>query len=195
MTKKEFLKELEEKLQGLPKDDLEERLEFYSEMIDDRIEEGKSEFEAVREIGDVDEVVSQIASETPLYKLVKEKAKPKRELKAWEIVLIIVGFPIWLPLLIVGFVLALVAYILIWILVIVTYAVELALIAGSIGCIIYFFAGGFNIAYLALGLLGLGFSVFWVFVCMGATKVTLKLSKKIGLGIKKLFISGGKKDE
>ena len=54
---------------------IEERLEFYSEMIDDRIEEGKSEFEAVREIGDVDEVVSQIASETPLYRLVKEKAK------------------------------------------------------------------------------------------------------------------------
>ena len=195
MTKKEFLKELESKLQGLPQNDLEERLEFYSEMIDDRVEEGKSEFEAVREIGDVDDVVSQIASETPLLKLVKEKAKPKRELKAWEIVLIVIGFPIWLPLLIVALALALVAYILIWILVIVTYAVELSLIVGGLGCIIYYFASGFNLAFLAIGILGLGAAVFWFFVCIGATKVTLKLSKKIGLGIKRMFISGGKKDE
>jgi len=38
MDKKEFLSELEKRLQGLPKADIEERLEFYSESIDDRVE-------------------------------------------------------------------------------------------------------------------------------------------------------------
>ena len=80
MYKNEFLTELRNRLQGLPQDDLDNRINFYEEMINDRMDEGKSEEEAVAEIGSVDEVVTQIASETPLLKLVKEKAKPKRAL-------------------------------------------------------------------------------------------------------------------
>ena len=47
MTKKEFLSSLRSKLQGLPPSDIDERISFYSEMIDDRMDEGKSEEEAV----------------------------------------------------------------------------------------------------------------------------------------------------
>ena len=39
MTKQEFLAELRRGLSGLPQNDIEERLNFYSEMIDDRMEE------------------------------------------------------------------------------------------------------------------------------------------------------------
>ena len=42
MTKKEFLSALREKMAGLPKDDVDDRIAFYSEMIDDRMEEGLS---------------------------------------------------------------------------------------------------------------------------------------------------------
>ena len=47
MGKQEFLAQLRKGLQGLPQEDIEERLTFYSEMIDDRMEEGLSEEEAV----------------------------------------------------------------------------------------------------------------------------------------------------
>ena len=47
MTKQAFLAALGERLVGLPQKDIEERLTFYSEMIDDRMEEGLSEEEAV----------------------------------------------------------------------------------------------------------------------------------------------------
>ena len=47
MNKQEFLVQLRNALSGLPKDDIEERIEFYSEMIEDRIEEGLSEEEAI----------------------------------------------------------------------------------------------------------------------------------------------------
>ena len=40
MCKQDFLNALEAKLSGLPKKDIEERLNFYEEIIDDRIEEG-----------------------------------------------------------------------------------------------------------------------------------------------------------
>lgn len=40
MSKQEFLAELRKALSGLPQGDIEDRLTFYSEMIDDRMEEG-----------------------------------------------------------------------------------------------------------------------------------------------------------
>ena len=193
MTKSEFLQELESRLAALPKDDVQERLDFYSEMIDDRIEEGRSEEEAVYEIGPVDEVVNQIAADTPLLKLVKERVKPKRSIKAWEIVLIILGFPLWLPLLIVAAVLLLVFYILIWILVIVTYVIEAAFMVASGGCLALFFIAGFNPAFLGMGIAMIGLSIFMYFGCVGATKLTIKLTKKIALSIKKKIVSKGEK--
>ena len=53
MTKIEFILSLSRALQGLPQSDVTERLEFYNEMIDDRIEDGLSEEEAVAAIGSV----------------------------------------------------------------------------------------------------------------------------------------------
>lgn len=100
MNKQEFLTELRAKLSGLPTDDVEERLGFYGEMIDDRTEEGVTEEQAVEEMGTVDQIASQIISEVPLTKIVREKIKPKRRLKAWEIALIVAGSPVWLALII-----------------------------------------------------------------------------------------------
>ena len=51
MTKREFLAQLRKGLSGLPQDDIEERLTFYGEMIEDRKEEGLSEEEAVSAVG------------------------------------------------------------------------------------------------------------------------------------------------
>lgn len=42
MKKEEFLAELRSKLSGLPKEDIDNRIEFYNEMIEDRIDEGKA---------------------------------------------------------------------------------------------------------------------------------------------------------
>ena len=51
MNKREFLDALRHGLYGLPQDDIEERLGFYAEMIDDRMAEGLSETEAVADLG------------------------------------------------------------------------------------------------------------------------------------------------
>ena len=98
MNKQEFLKELRGRLAGLPEEDIDERLTFYGEMIEDRMEEGLSEAEAVSAIGSVDEIVTQTIADIPLAKIAKERIKPKRRLKAWEIVLLTVGSPIWFSL-------------------------------------------------------------------------------------------------
>ncbi len=68
MNKQEFLNALRSQLKGLPKDELENRISFYEEMINDRMDEGLSEEAAVADIGgeDVDAVVTQEAK-THLY--------------------------------------------------------------------------------------------------------------------------------
>lgn len=99
MNRYEFFAELRSALSGLPEADVQERIDFYAEMIDDRIEDGLTEAEAVASIGTPDEVASEILSEIPLTRLVKEKLTPNRSLKVWEIVLLILGCPVWLPML------------------------------------------------------------------------------------------------
>ena len=199
MTKKEFLSELRSKLQGLPPDDIDERVSFYEEMINDRIDEGKTEEEAVAEIGSVEDVVREIAKDTPLVKLVKEKMKPRRRIRAWEIVLIVLGFPLWFPLLITALVLIMVFWILVWVLVIVTYTVEIALSAASVAGVVafmaYFLNGEMNYTAIGASIMCAGAAILFVFACIGATKGSIALTKGIITGIKMLFIGKKKGDK
>ncbi len=194
MKKEEFLNELEKKLQGLPKKDIEERLEFYSEMIDDRIEEGKTEEEAIKDIGGTDEAVKQIVDDTPITSLVKEKFKPKKSLSGFTILFLILGFPLWLPLFLTLCVLALVFFLLLWVLVIVSYSVELALIGGTAASVIPFsqkmFGGNFNIGYLGITILGVGLSLLFIAVCYFATKATIKMTRGFLRSVKRKMIGG-----
>jgi uncharacterized membrane protein len=129
MTKIKFLLALHDKLSGLPQDDVEERLNFYSEMIEDRMEEGMSEEEAVAAVGSVDEIAAQIVGDIPLTKMVKEKIKHKHRLKAWEIVLLAVGSPIWFSLLIAFLSVVVSLYVSLWSVVISLWSVFVSLIA------------------------------------------------------------------
>ena len=78
MYREEFLNELSAKLAGLPEEEVGERLSFYREMIEDRMEDGVPESEAVAQIGTPDEITAQIMSEIPLTRLVKEKVADRR---------------------------------------------------------------------------------------------------------------------
>lgn len=94
MNKKQFLEAIRNRIKGLPENDIDKSLDYYSEMIDDRVEDGMTEEEAVAALGTVDEIVAQILNDIPLQKLVKEKVRPKRSLSAFEILLLVLGFPI-----------------------------------------------------------------------------------------------------
>ena len=194
MNKQAFLAELRKGLSGLPQDDIEERLSFYSEMIDDRMEEGLSEEEAVSAVGTVDEIVTQVVAETPLVKIAKERIKSKRRLIAGEIVLLALGSPIWLSLAIAAFAVILSLYVVLWSVIISLWAVFASLAACSIGGVVagIVFAIGGNaltgIAMLASGTVCAGLSIFLFYGCKAATKGVLLLTKKMVLGIKSLFV-------
>lgn len=194
MNKEMFLEELKRKLIGLPQADIDERLAFYSEMIDDRIEDGLTEEEAVAKVGSVDGIVAQIMSEIPLTKLVKEKVKPKRSLRVWEIVLIVLGFPVWFPLLIAFLAIVFAVYVVIWSLAIAVYAVTLGITVSAVACIpgtiICIIAHRLIAAVFCLGagVLLAGIAILLFFACIGITKGMLKLTKGMLLGIKRSFV-------
>ncbi len=201
MTKSEFLWQLRSGLQGLPRDDIEERVNFYSEMIDDRMEEGLSEAEAVSEIGDVNTVVAQILEEIPLAKIVKEKVKPSRAIKVWEIVFLVLGSPIWLSLLIAAFSVFLAVYIVIWSVVVALWSIEVSFVACALGGFVAAAAFAFRgnvliaLAMLSAGICLAGLSILMFFVCKAVTKAMVWLTGKIALGIKTMFVGKGKKND
>ena len=126
MNKLEFLMDLENKLQALPEEERTQSLEYYAEIIDDHIDDGMCEEEAVAACGSTDQIADQIITDTPLVKLVKQKIKPKRQMQAWEIVLLIVGSPVWFSLLVAGFCVLLALSISFWAIVICLFAVAFA---------------------------------------------------------------------
>lgn len=196
MNKQEFINELKCDLSGLSDADLNERLNFYSEMIDDRIDEGLSEEEAVSQIGSVNDIISQIASEMSLTKLVKEKIRTKRVLKVWEIILIILGSPVWVPILISLFAVIISVYISVWSVIISLWAAFASVAISGLAAVVCGFGFMFGVnsvmgaVLVAVGLVCMGVSVFLFYGCKYATYGVIFLTKKVVLGLKNNLIKG-----
>ena len=191
MSKQEFLGALYNGLSGLPKEDIENSVQFYSEMIDDRMDEGMTENEAVEDIGSVNEIIKQILSE-----LVKRTVSKKHDWKVWEIVLLAVGSPVWFPLLLTAIVIVLTVYIVIWSVVLSFYAADFSLAVSGIFTLVstvaYAFTSNANI-FAMLVLIGgafvcAGLSILSFFGINQITKGMVFVSKKIWIWIKSLFI-------
>lgn len=187
MTKLSFLLALNDKLSGLPRKEVEERLRFYSEMIEDRMEEGLTEEEAVAAVGRIDEITEQIEAEIPAEK------KPVKHFKAWEIVLLALGSPLWFSLLIAAASVVLSLYVVLWSLVASAWSVFVSLISCGFAGVVFgigMIVGKFalpGVAMIGAGMVLAGLSVFAFWGCMEATKGTVKLTALISKGIKKRF--------
>ena len=199
MTKQEFIASLRARLSALPKDELEERISFYCEMIDDRTEEGLSEEDAVSMIGSADEIAEQIISDIPLSKIVMEKVSSKRRFKVWETVLLALGSPVWLSLAVTAIAVILSLYVSLWSVIVSLWAVFASLAGSAFGVIIagtvFIFT---DFALVGLSMIGAslilaGLAILSFFGCKAAAKGIIALTKKMALGTKMLFIRGEEK--
>ena len=130
MNKAEFLKELDRLLSALPKDERQRSVEFYSEMIDDRIEDGASEENAVSDIGSPQRIAEEIIGDT-----VQPNAVLKRSVSPWTIVFAALASPIWLPILVSIIAVIVSVYISVWAIIISIGAVGLGIAAGAVGSV------------------------------------------------------------
>ena len=194
MDKLDFLLALDKRLDVLSETDRRASLDYYSEILDDLVEGGMTETDAVASLGSVDAIAEEILMDIPLPKLVKAKMKGKKPLSGLEITLLIVGFPIWLPILISVFAVIFAVYISLWAVVISLYATDLALAASapaSLLCaVLLFIAGQPSAALLFLGaaLVLAGLSILLLFGCNATAKGLWKLCRLTLRGTKACFI-------
>ena len=180
MTQQAFIDALSAALASLPPADRNRSLDYYREIIGDRMEEGCSEEEAVAALGDPNAIAKQILEETqsPVLETADPSpasgnaanaaAKSRKALKAWEIILLILGAPLWLPLLLAGLILLLSFFLVLWVLVLCLYLIPVCLLSSGIGFAVgaffFFPVPGLAPAALLFGsgliLLGLGILLF-----------------------------------
>ena len=177
MTKSEFLEQLNAGLSALPKDERDEHTRFYSEMIDDRLEEGLSESEAVAAIAGIGEVIA------------RELAEAR-------------SVPLWIALFAAAFAVAVAVYASVWSVIVACWSVLAALaacaLAGTLGGIPLCFTHGVwvGLAILGVGLLAAGIGGFTLYGCVKLTVLIARLTKAISLWcarqLSRIF-KGGKK--
>ena len=200
MNREAFLAGLRQQLAGLPREELEERLAFYGEMLDDRLEDGLTEEEATASLGTPEGVAAQVLAEIPMSMILKEKVRPKRGMKAWEIVLLILGSPIWISLLIAAFAAGFSLYAALWAVVLSLWIVALSLAASALGCLmgaaVFLFRFGPGEAGFAAGacLVCAGLGILFIAVSLAASKGTVRLTKKIWLSMKARLTRKGEEE-
>ena len=153
MTKKAFLSELRAALSALPEQEQNERLRFYAEMIDDRMEDGMTEEEAVAAVGNTNEIAQRIHTEAAVQ-------APQQGVRVWLILLLVLGSPLWLSL-----------YAALWAVIISLWAVFVSFAAvslsGYVAAPVFGVHGNFPMAAASLGagLFMTGCTIFLFFGC------------------------------
>lgn len=201
MTRAAFLGALRSSLQqSLSAEDINKATNFYSECISDRMEDGLSEEEAVAAMGTPEEAAKSVLYDTPLPKLVKARVAERKSGAgtAITVILLIVFFPVWLPLLIALIAVVFSVYAALAAVIISVVVAVIAVIAGGM------FALGVALIYMFaaspwLGICGVGAA----FAVIGAgllliipikylIKGIVALFGLIGRGIKSLFVGKGR---
>ena len=188
MDKFTFLTELRAKLWPIPEEDAVASVEYYAEIIADRMEEGLTEEEAVAAIGDLEEIVQGILAESPR-KPAMEETQKKRRLRWWEITLLILGSPVWIALLIAVAAVIFSVWISLWSVVISLYATTVALGASAIGCVFgsFFMLDGGMVVALGAALVCAGLTILFWMLSNLAAKGMVKLTKLLFVWIKGMF--------
>ena len=108
MKKLEFINELGAQLHSMPAEEVRPLLDYYMEIVADRMEDGMTEEEAVASLGPIPELAEKILAEQPQPEpepiptpvpLPEPVSQEKRRWTASSIVLAIVLSPLWLTLL------------------------------------------------------------------------------------------------
>lgn len=192
MNKTEFIDTLRRALGKLPSYEVEQSIAFYTEMIDDRMEDGMSEQEAVAALGSVNVIAAQIIAETP--PIPKAIAKANTGSRTLNIVLLAVFSPIWVPLALGLAMAALGVYLSIWMVIVALWmTVGILLLCGPIGIVgfVWCLSTGYPLTaswLLGCGMAATGLGLFAWFGVLAASKGLVQLTHSFARWIKGLFV-------
>lgn len=197
MNKSEFLNLLSIKLDGLPQSEIKKTIDYYDEIICDRVEDGMTEEEAVNAVGNIEDVVQTVMYEQPLQNLIKASVTNKTGgsgKKILWIVLLFLGSPIWLSLAVALLSVMLSVYIVVWVMTGVVYVLAASfalsavtsIIAGAVSFTMY--PASTAICIIGMGLTCASFALLTGVSCRPVTKFSIYLSKLGVHAVKSVFI-------
>lgn len=197
MTKNAYLSELADRLRQLPQSEIDKSIAYYSEIIDDRMEEGCSEEEAVNGLEAPVTAAERILQDAPLGMLVRERIRPKQAVSGWIIALLVIGFPVWFPLLLAAAGIVFAMYVVVWSLVFAFFASTFAVGTASLAVLITAFVragegAGLIFALLGVGLLGIGCFILMGLATWMAASGVVQLTAALIRSLKMKLIHGGK---
>ena len=194
MTRDEFKSQLSSAMRNIPDDEVRKTLDYYDEMIDDRIEDGMTETEAIDSLESVSDIASRVAADTPMPVLIQNSVG-RRKISWLTIVLLVLGSVVWLPLALSIFAILLSVYAVMWCVDLVLWCVfgafALCVPAGIVGAVAAPFTGGGLVGVtgmLAICLLCAGFGILMFFAAYYCMKGIVGLTKAFFRWIKSLFV-------
>lgn len=193
MSKADFLRLLERALAQLSEEERQKNLEYYSELLDDMMEEGMTEAEATAKLGSPNQIAQSILQEMPLGKLVSTRIKPKSGWTPLAIVLAVVGSPVWVPLLLAAVAVVLAVFVSIWALGFAAVAVVLGLVVAVVATPIIAIRAAtltlpVGLLLLGAGLVLLGLCVLGGLMAVELCKLLWQLTVWLAHKVKGLFI-------
>ena len=197
MTKQLFLNELSAALHGLPREERYRTLRYYDELIDDRMEDGQSEEEAVSGLGEPEQVAREILGEE------EPAVSTGTGRKVWIIILLVLGFPFWGSLLLAAVIVLLCVYLCLFLPAFVLGVLALASLAGAVVGVagtpflildVGLFTGGLPAGLFQLGLSValLGLAVLSALGFYFTGKATVKAARAIWRWIRRSFSKKGR---
>ena len=175
MNKKEFLKNLEKELTKKSYHDIKSVLEFYDELIEDKIESGKSEKKIIKEIGEIDAIIKELSVKGKI-DIAKEKPTISNGFKALFAVLGVLSLPLLIPLGIVILALVFTLFMLLFSLILVMASGVLAGTALAFGLMIQLFQYHLPITSFIFGM-GIALIILGTFTYL--LKASIVLPKKM----------------
>ncbi len=163
MTKMQFETSLRARLRGIPENEVNRYVEYYMEMINDRIDEGMGEDEAVAAVGHLDDIEARIRSERQQQFVNSAKPEGKKKLSSGAAAAIIIGCILFSPL-IIGLL-----------------GIAIGLVFGVIGIAIGLFFAAVGIYIGALACVAAGFGIMFISI----------FSFSAGMPANGLFMLGG----
>lgn len=195
MNKQEYLEALNQALSGIPESEKQKTLDYYTEIIDDAMEEGEEEASIIARLDSPSDIGRRLIDETPLRKFVTEDVK-KHKIDTLTAILLAISSPLWVSLLLAAIVVIFALYIAVWSLVISLFAVFAALVCSAIAFLLatpFVFAEAALKAMLFFGfaLISIGLSVFLFFFSVWCSKQVIRFTLFLFRKVKESFVKKG----
>lgn len=194
MKKEEFLQQLRAALERthVPQHEIAESIDYYREAIDDHIEEGMSEDEAVAGLGAMDQIVAQVGEAIPPVPRVLSKLTTGN--RVLDVVLVLITVPIWMPAVLAIATAIVSLYVMLWSLVASLWLLVLAGFSFGLFGVAMFIAGCLHGAALTgayvwgEGLLVVGMTFLVVAPAIWASRSLIRLTVLFGYWVAHFFI-------